>query len=136
MTKEEYFKLFENGSHIGTKSQQDQIYEIALALFKNIDDVLIKKFGNNPLLITQTYDGTIEIEQIFDNLRFGYTIENDRKLSSWFFVSNENAGDYMEYGNFDENNTNDTDDTIESTVKIIILWLKEQIDNLFVEPNL
>ena len=136
MTKQEYFKLFENSSHIGTKSQQDQIYEIALALFKNIDDVLIKKFGNNPLLITQTYDGTIEIEQIFDNLRFGYTIEDDRKLSSWFFVSNENARDYMEYGNFDENNTNDTDDTIESTVKIIILWLKEQIDNLFVEPNL
>jgi hypothetical protein len=136
MTKQEYISLFIEASYTGTQSQQDQIYEIALALFENIDDALIKNFRDRAPLVTQTYDGTIEIEQIFDNLRFGYTIENDRKLSSWFFVSNENAGDYMEYGNFDENNTNDTDGTFESTVKIIILWLKEQVDNLFVDSNL
>jgi hypothetical protein len=136
MTKEEYCSLLENASYTGTQSQQDQIHEIALALFKNTDNTLIKNFRDRAPLITQTYDGTIEIEQIFDNLRFAYTIEDDINLSSWFFVSNKNAGNYMECGKFDENNTNDTDGTIESTVKIIILWLKEQVDNLFVEPNL
>jgi hypothetical protein len=128
MIKQEYFKLFEDGSHIGIKSQQDQIYEIALELFKNTDDELFKKFRNNPLLITQTHNGTIEIEQIFDNLRFGYSIEDDRKMSSWFIVSNEYAGDYMDYDEFNEY-------SIKLIVKNIILLLKEQIDNLFVETN-
>ena len=135
MTKQEYFKLFEDNSHIiGTQSQQDQIYEIALELFKNTDNKLFEKFRNNSLLITKsqdddtTHDGTIEIEQIFDNLRFGYSIEDDRKMSSWFMVSNEYAGDYMDYDEFGEY-------SIKLIVKNIILLLKEQIDNLFVETN-
>jgi hypothetical protein len=134
MTKQEYFKLFEDNSHIGTKFQQDQIYEIALELFKNTDNKLFEKFRNNSLLITKSHDdgttnnGTIEIEQIFDNLRFGYSIEDNRKMSSWFIVSNEYAGDYMDYDEFGEY-------SIKLIVKNIILLLKEQINNLFVETN-
>jgi hypothetical protein len=128
MTKQQYFKLFEDGSHIGTKSQQDQIYEIALELFKHTDDELIEKFRNNSLLITQSQadGGTIEIEQIFDNLRFGFTIDDDRKISSWFMVSNESAGDYMDYDELEEY-------SIKLIVKNIILLLKKQVDNLFEE---
>ena len=56
----------------------------------------------NKPFVTELDDGTILIEFIKDDRRFGINLENDFSESGWYYASKEMAGGDMNCGEFSE----------------------------------
>ena len=74
MNKKEHFKLFEQYAKIGNQIQQDKLYELALALFKNGDDKLFEKLECPIRVIFGQKMSTIIIALSFPKMSITYCI--------------------------------------------------------------
>ena len=122
MTKKEYFELFEKDSHVGNQIQQDRIYDIALALFKNIDEDLFKQWSSLIQIWQDEYDSCVYIKIRFVNLIISYYIDIAGGVDS-SIISNEKVESYS--CGFKQ-----IEGKIEDITKEILKLLKSQKNNL------
>jgi hypothetical protein len=101
----------ENARSIEDKSLAQET-EITLAVIRKCVEANSSDHNFPSIHLFKPEDGSILIEWIFQNLRLGINIEQNKEESSWFFVTNENLGNINAYGH------------LESTIrKPVLKWL-------------
>lgn len=119
MNKKEHFKLFEQYAKIGNQIQQDKLYELALALFKNGDDELFEKLEYPINVIFDQKMSTIIIDLFFPKMTITYCIYKNGAIDcASCSYKNKKMSDFESFMSIENE--------LESTTKELLNLVKEQ----------